>query len=376
MYPTTSGRHCQRQAWDITVEPDSYGTVTIRLPQTTDCNASGAICTSDGRKLSAGVSATVAGPVGISIADARVDEGAGALLAFAVTLSRAASGKVRVDYATTDASAQAGVDYTAASGTLTFQTGQSSKTIEVAVLDDAHDEGEETLTLSLSNVSGGRLTDDEATGTIVNSDPLPRALLARFGRTAAVHVVEHVEERMAAPREPGFEGRFAGRQLRPGMERDMALEFLSRLGGSTGTGFGNTLSGSPVAGTAPLGAAAGSMGMAGQMGAPGTIGAETGAMGAMAGPAGGPFDGGLLSMGLGGGNLRAGPRRRGRLRARVQGGCLVGRHRRRGGGRPGGADGGDGRRREPVADGAGELARLHAAGPAVADAERGGRPAA
>ena len=42
------------QEWDVTVEPDS----------------SGAICTSDGRELSNSLSATVAGPVGISVADA------------------------------------------------------------------------------------------------------------------------------------------------------------------------------------------------------------------------------------------------------------------------------------------------------------------
>ena len=65
------------------------------------------------------------------------------------------------------------------------------------MLDDSHDEGEETLTLTLtlSNASGGLLTDGEATGTIQNRDALPRALPARFGRTAAVHVVEHVEKR-------------------------------------------------------------------------------------------------------------------------------------------------------------------------------------
>ena len=153
-------------------------------------------------------SATVAGPVGIAVADARVEEGAGALLAFAVTLSRAAS------------------------GTLTFQTGESSQTIEVTVLDDSHDEGEETLTLS--NPLSGRVTHAEATGTIENHDPLPRALLARFGRTAAVHVVEHVEERLAAARAPGIEGRVAGRALRPGMERELALSFLSQLGASAG----------------------------------------------------------------------------------------------------------------------------------------------
>ena len=146
----------------------------------------------------------------------------------------------------------------AASGTLTVGAGERSTTIEVAVLDDAHDEGEETLTLRLSNPSGGRLTDGEATGTIENHDPLPRALVARFGRTAAVHVVEHVEERLAAPRAPGFRGRFAGRELRRGMERDIARNFLRQLGGAAGadplgTGVHGSLSGAPTAGTAALG---------------------------------------------------------------------------------------------------------------------------
>ena len=156
--------------------------MTVRLPETTDCGASGAICTGDGRPLSHSLSATVSGPVGISVADARVEEGAGAVLEFAVTLSRAAAEQVTVDYATADGSARAGDDYRAASGTLTFAAGESSKTVEVAVLDDAHDEGEETMTLRLSNASEGQLADAEATGTIENTDPLPRALLARFGR--------------------------------------------------------------------------------------------------------------------------------------------------------------------------------------------------
>ena len=147
------------QAWDITVKPASDGAVTIRLPQTTDCEATGAVCTADDRPLSTALSATVSGPVGISVADARVEEGAGAVLAFAVTLDRAASGTVAVDYETSDGSAQAGVDYTLASGTLTFASGESSKTVNVTVLDDAHDEGEETLTLGLSNPSEGQVTE-------------------------------------------------------------------------------------------------------------------------------------------------------------------------------------------------------------------------
>ena len=308
------------QSWDISVEPDGHGAVTIRLPETTDCNVGAAICTDDGRPLSHSLSETVAGPVGISVADAQVEEDEGAVLAFAVTLSRAAGGTLTVDYATSDGSAQAGVDYTAKSGTLTLRAGDSAATIEVAVLDDAHDEGEETLTLS--NASSGRLTDGEATGTIKNRDPLPRALLARFGRTAAVHVVEHVEERLQAPREPGFRGRFAGRDLRRGMERDIALNFLNQLGGLAGNPAGmgghGPLAGSPAAGAASFGApaigggalmaaaggpGAGAGGMAGAAASLGTAGlGAAGPMGAAAGPGGGLNRGGLLQMGLGGGD--------------------------------------------------------------------------
>ena len=48
--------------WEITVEPDGDGTVTIVLPVTTDCDATGAICTSDGRVLSNSSTITVPGP--------------------------------------------------------------------------------------------------------------------------------------------------------------------------------------------------------------------------------------------------------------------------------------------------------------------------
>ena len=70
--------------------------------------------------------------------------------------------------------------------------------MSVAVLDDAHDEAEETLTLTLSNVTGAaRIRDGEATGTIESSDPVPQAWLARFGRTVADHVVDAIGARLA-----------------------------------------------------------------------------------------------------------------------------------------------------------------------------------
>ena len=229
------------QNWTVTVQPSGNSGVSITLPATTDCDAVDAICTEDGRPLSHSLSETIASPVGISVADARVEEGAGAVLEFAVTLSRAAAGQVTVDYQTVNGTASAGTDYTAADGTLTFEAGESSQTVEVAVLDDSHDEGEETMTLRLSNPSEGRLADAEATGTIENTDPLPRALLARFGRATALHVMEQVEVRLEASRASGFRGRFAGRELRRGMERDMGRNFLTRLQSTAGAGARDTM---------------------------------------------------------------------------------------------------------------------------------------
>ena len=276
----------RRDLFEMTVEPDAGGDVTITLPAGRECGVSGAICTKgeNRRQLTNSPSATVAGPMGISVADARVEEGAGETIDFAVTLDRAASRTVTVDYATSDGTATAGTDYTATSGTLTFTAGDRSKTVSVAVLDDSHDEGEETLTLRLSNPSSGRLTDGEAMGTIKNSDPLQRAWLSRFGRMAALQVVDHVEARLAARRKPGFRGRFAGRELRRGMERDLAENLLRRLGRTAAPG--------PIGGmAAPIGG----------MAAP--IGGGSNPLAAGSGPDGGLDWGRLLRMGLGGGDV-------------------------------------------------------------------------
>ena len=52
----------KNQAWNVTVVPNGDEDVTITLAATTDCAATGAICTADNRPLSAAVTATVTGP--------------------------------------------------------------------------------------------------------------------------------------------------------------------------------------------------------------------------------------------------------------------------------------------------------------------------
>ena len=173
-------------------------------------------------------------PPAVSVADARAEEGPGATLDFAVTLDRAPTGEVTVDYATADGTATAGDDYTAVSDTLTFAAGETSKTISVTVLDDSLDEGAETMTLTLSSPSGLTIADGEATGTITNSDPIPEAWLARFGRTVTGQVLDAVEARLAAPRTAGadVEPRRAGAAV---VARRMA-----RAAAGGDTGIGNT----------------------------------------------------------------------------------------------------------------------------------------
>ena len=182
--------------WRIRVEPSSHEAVTVTLSPSPPCGATGAVCTEDGRTFTTALATQIQGPPGLAVADAEVQEGPNATLAFAVTLSRAPSGTVTVDYATSDGTATAATDYTATSGTLSFAAGETEKSVSVPVLDDGHDEGSETLTLTLANPSGAYLADGSATGTINNTDPMPLAWMVRFGRTVSSQMVDALGERL------------------------------------------------------------------------------------------------------------------------------------------------------------------------------------
>ena len=149
----------------------------------------------------------------LSVADAEVREGPGAALAFAVALAPAQTEPVTVDWSTADGTALAGADYEAGSGTLVFRPGETAKTVSVAVIDDSHDEGPETMTLTLAGASGAAIADASATGTIVNADRMPAAWLVRFGRTAADQVLAAVSDRMAATRGRGFAAGVSGTRI-------------------------------------------------------------------------------------------------------------------------------------------------------------------
>ncbi|MCE2432631.1 MAG: hypothetical protein J4F29_06855, partial [Candidatus Latescibacteria bacterium] len=124
----------------------------------------------------------------------------------------------------------------AADLTVIIPPNQRTWEIGIRLIEDSTSESTETMNVEISNA---QLCDDPsqtvninratATGTIRNSDPIPQAFLGRLGRTAEVQVVEQVEERMRAPRESGLQARLAGQDLRPGMERDVAMGLLNQL---------------------------------------------------------------------------------------------------------------------------------------------------
>lgn len=105
-----------------------------------------------------------------------VVEGTGDIT-FTVTLSVIGTEDVTVDYATSNGTALASTNYTAASGTLTIPAGQLTGTITVSVLNPSGYHGTKQFTLTLSNAYHGvdalTMTSASAIGTIVDDETNP-----------------------------------------------------------------------------------------------------------------------------------------------------------------------------------------------------------
>jgi uncharacterized protein len=114
-----------------------------------------------------------------TINDVAITEGnAGtSILTFTVTLTPAAAGTVTVDYATADSSATiANLDYLPATGQLTFNPGDLTKTFDVTINGDVNPEGDEQFFANLTNPTGGAtISDGQGLGIIKMDDARPIA---------------------------------------------------------------------------------------------------------------------------------------------------------------------------------------------------------
>src|SRR5439155_888514 len=112
-------------------------------------------------------------PPSLSINNVTVTEGnSGTTNAnFTVTLSAASGRTVTVNYATVDATATAPSDYVAIpTTTLTFNPGQTTRTVSVPVIGDTITELNETFVVSLSNPTNATIDTATGTATILNDD--------------------------------------------------------------------------------------------------------------------------------------------------------------------------------------------------------------
>ncbi len=146
----------------LTYAPNQYGEASITL-QATDL---------DGQTVDSTFGVTVNAPPALTIDDVAVTEGDGGAVTatFTVGLSFASENTVTVYYATSNGTATAGKDYTAAQGTLTFAPGQTSRTLDVTVLGDLAIEPNETFTVTLSSPNHATIADGSGLGTILDDD--------------------------------------------------------------------------------------------------------------------------------------------------------------------------------------------------------------
>ena len=202
----TGGAHCDVDGADFAT---ASGTLTFPAGQTTHTEAAPAVTICDdeldepdetfGLQLRLPKNATAPadpatglirdtdGPPGLTVDDPRELEGAGKV-AFTVTLDPVSGKEVTVKYATADGTAEAGRDYTAKSGSLTFRPGETSQTIDVQVTNDATSEPEEeTFTLVLSDPQNATGDGASGTATIVDDDGDP-SLSVRDVRAAEGNV--------------------------------------------------------------------------------------------------------------------------------------------------------------------------------------------
>ncbi|MDA0811575.1 MAG: PQQ-dependent sugar dehydrogenase, partial [Verrucomicrobia bacterium] len=145
--------------------------VTVQLPSDKVIDAG-----SNANPPSNSVTASVASLPTLNIASASANESNGALT-FTATLSAVSAAGISVQFSTVSGSATSPADFQHTTGTLTFQAGSTSATIQIPVVDDLIYETAETFTLQLSNASGATLGTASATGTIIDNDTAPSIVI-------------------------------------------------------------------------------------------------------------------------------------------------------------------------------------------------------
>ena len=132
-------------------------------------------------------SAATLGTIQLGAGTFSVGEGQGSV---GITVTRTGgTGAATVDVETISGTASERMDFTPVFRTLTFAAGETSKTVNIPIIDDAFNEGDETFNVTIGNTTGAVLgTPSSATVTIVDNETSTAVTL--YGVTAANSLVQ------------------------------------------------------------------------------------------------------------------------------------------------------------------------------------------
>ena len=162
----------KNRKWGIVVTPDGGDAVTLAARATTNCTATHAVCTADGRKLAGTLRLTVPGPASpslpmVSIAPSTTPVTEGTAAAFTLTRTGATDAALAVTVSVTEIGSV--LDGTPATS-VTIEAGSDSATLSVATEDDEAAEDSSTLTATVTSGSGYTVSETSGSADVVVND--------------------------------------------------------------------------------------------------------------------------------------------------------------------------------------------------------------
>ena len=113
-------------------------------------------------------------------------------ISFRVTLSAPSSQPITVSFTTANGTATGGADYAGTSGTLTFNPGETSKTIAVLINGDTIVEGTETFFVNLTSATNATIADSQGIGMIIDDDGAPDVRVGNISTRSRVLTGDNV----------------------------------------------------------------------------------------------------------------------------------------------------------------------------------------
>jgi hypothetical protein len=182
-----------------------------------------------------------AGQPAVSVGDVRIGEPDGAA-EFVISLSAPSNLPVSVHYATQPSTATVNVDFGFTSGILSFAPGETEKTVQVSIVNDALAETDETFLLNLSGPVNATIGDGTAVATIFDDETHPAIL--SYGSSDDTYLVKRSDTIILESADGGIDTvQASARFALPDFVENLILTDATAIRGS-GNSLDNNITGS------------------------------------------------------------------------------------------------------------------------------------